>query len=185
MHPSPAGVYNSKDAWPLPREIASQSRLGDRSEFREHNLVPATSVLATNCESGRTGNCQNSILVICEKYAGKLPCVRVKKSWRQTKKQRRVIMDQCQSGPASNTHGVSTWLFGSNVFRNTFVHVRACAFGLDWGSHLLAVSCGFFDGTSHSISVAWTTLNDLGTNPRLQLCLTTSTARWERHLFRA
>lgn len=41
---------------------------------------------------------------------------------------------------------------------NTFVHVRGCASGLDWGSHLLAARCGFFDSISHSISPAWKAL---------------------------
>lgn len=48
-------------------DVASQSRLGDdRSEFQERNFIPAANVPATSCECGRTGNCQNLILVICE-----------------------------------------------------------------------------------------------------------------------
>lgn len=47
---------------------------------------------------------------------------------------------------------------------NTFIHAGGCAFGLDWRSHLLAASCSFFDGVSHSISLGIEGPKDLGTN---------------------
>lgn len=177
MHPSPAGVCNSKDTWPISRakKLAKAVWVTDLNSW-EHDLLPATSRVVNEDELGIA---KISILVTCAKNMLETSLAWVRKSWRQKKKQWRDILNRLGLQYARSKQLILRF---KGVW-NIFVHVRAYAFGVDLGSNLLAVSCGFFDDISHPISLAWKAVMIL------ERALGSSFAwrpgqRWERHRFR-
>lgn len=153
-HPSPP-EYHNKDIWSISREISLAKAVSVTTDpnFREHNLMLAANVPVSSCECGRPGN-----LVIAKIYSWssvrEFPCVGSRYHEGRQKAMRR-YHGSCRALNHGRGKHLILRLEGA---WSTFVDVRSCAFGLDQGSHLLAVRCGFFDSISHSISPAWKAL---------------------------